>query len=550
MASYPSSYVPPSTSLPSAAVTGGEDEVIVAELVQPESLVDQTNEDDASKAGWLGFIRATPAWLVSTAVHVALLVALGLVTMTEPQKIINVLTAAVTDDRGPEIKEFVIEEVDVDVSTEMEVSADPPPALNEFEQVVESIALDVPTEAISVPIESFDLAANMAPAGDVLQSLQSMASQSLSSRGKDMREDMLRKYGGTPSSEAAVSAALKWLALHQAPNGGWTFNHASVCRGRCGNIGEPKYLRAYNAATALALLPFLGAGQTHYEGEYQQVVRKGLLFLIKNGRKGKIKGVNMLDFTEPGGRMYSHGLAAIALSEAYAMTQDPALAEPTQAALNFIVWAQGPDGGWRYQPNSPMGDTSVVGWQLMALKSGYMGHLVVPPQSISESVRYLNRVQGKNGAVYGYVAPPAPRMDDPTKLKISPACTAIGLLCRMYTGWQKGDPRLEAGVQELARIGVRRDNIYYDYYAAQVLRHHGGSEWQAFNEILRDWLVSTQSQDRGAKGSWHFPDSQSHKGPVEGGRLLSTAFATMILEVYYRHMPLYADAAAEEEFPL
>ena len=26
--------------------------------------------------------------------------------------------------------------------------------------------------------------------------------------------------------------------------------------------------------------------------------------------------------------------------------------------------------------------------------------------------------------------------------------------------------------------------------------------------------------------------------------------ATMILEVYYRHMPLYADAAAEDDFPL
>ena len=67
---------------------------------------------------------------------------------------------------------------------------------------------------------------------------------------------------------------------------------------------------------------------------------------------------------------------------------------------------------------------------------------------------------------------------------------------------------------------------------------------------LRDWLVSTQSQDPGSKGSWHFPNSASHRGPKEGGRLASTSFATMILEVYYRHMPLYADAAAEDEFPL
>ncbi len=76
------------------------------------------------------------------------------------------------------------------------------------------------------------------------------------------------------------------------------------------------------------------------------------------------------------------------------------------------------------------------------------------------------------------------------------------------------------------------------------------SQWDKFNVELRDWLVSSQSQSGGEKGSWHFPNSQSHRGPKEGGRLASTSFATMILEVYYRHMPLYADAAAEDDFPL
>jgi len=39
-------------------------------------------------------------------------------------------------------------------------------------------------------------------------------------------------------------------------------------------------------------------------------------------------------------------------------------------------------------------------------------------------------------------------------------------------------------------------------------------------------------------------------GSERGGRLYCTSMATMILEVYYRHMPIYGKQAATEEFPL
>ena len=81
--------------------------------------------------------------------------------------------------------------------------------------------------------------------------------------------------------------------------------------------------------------------------------------------------------------MYSHGLAAITLCEAYAMTHDRKLMGPAQLSLNHIVYAQDPiGGGWRYAPRQP-GDTSVVGWQLMALKSGHMAYLAVPTRDDS-----------------------------------------------------------------------------------------------------------------------------------------------------------------------
>jgi hypothetical protein len=512
----------------------------VAIPLEPVAAETQDRQEPTDARRRYLWFHAAPAWLVSMLVHVLVLLVLGLVTIADPVKIVNVLSANPNTEEGPEVEEFTIEEMDPGEVSEIEETVEPVDVTESME-IVEPTELE-PMEIASVTLDTSDLASEMAPSAVSLQTLSSMNYQPLGSRSADMKKKLLRDYGGTESSEAAVTEALKWLSRHQMPNGAWTFQHNLVCNGRCGNPGEPNRARAFNAATAMGLLPFLGAGQTHLNGEFKEVVFRGLRFLIQNGKAGKQGGLPVLDLSEGGGNMYSHGLAAIALCEAYAMTEDPELAGPAQGALNFIIYAQCRDGGWRYQPQQPDGgDTSVTGWQVMALKSGYMGHLMVPPKTIQGSMLFLDKVQSNYGALYGYTGP---------STSIRPSCTAIGLLCRMYTGWDKGHPGIVQGVDELSKVGVLKNDIYYDYYAAQVLRHYGGERWDRFNIELRDWLVSTQSQTEGEKGSWHFPNHVSHRGPKEGGRLASTAFATMILEVYYRHMPLYADAAADDDFPL
>ncbi len=507
------------------------------------------DSDSAPVASGRRFLifSAAPAWLVSTLLHVVILLALGLVTLTDPAKIVNVLSAATTGEEGPEIEEFTIEEVDPgEVAEETEEFTDPTVDVSEPMELSEPIPVEMPMEIATVAIDMADLASEMAPPAATLQTLASMQTTPMSSRSPDMKKKLLRDYGGNESSEAAVTEALKWLSRHQVSsgefNGAFTFGHHVVCNGACDHPGEEKAWKSLNAATAFGLLPFLGAGQTHYDGQFKENVRRGLLFLINNGKKGMQRGLPVLDLRDGYGNMYSHGLAAITLCEAYAMTEDPALAAPAQAALNFIIYAQCRDGGWRYSPQqADGGDTSVVGWQVMALKSGYMGHLVVPPATVQGASLFLDKVQSNGGSTYGYA--------EPSKT-FRAATSAAGLLCRMYLGWDKTHPGLQAGVKELVKKGVDKKNMYYNYYAAQVLRQNGGADWDKYNVELRDWLVSTQSKDRGASGSWHFADAAAHSGPQEGGRLASTALATMILEVYYRHMPLYADKAAEDDFPL
>ena len=169
---------------------------------------------------------------------------------------------------------------------------------------------------------------------------------------------------GKVETEVHVSAALHWLAHHQMNDGSWSLEHYD---GRCADktcTGAGR-VHADEGATALGLLPFLAAGHTHRtKGPYQTHVNAGLNWLIRQQQPdGNLaKGAEQM--------MYSHGLATIALCNAYGLSNDRKLKAAAQAAINFIVNAQNKnDGGWRYNPGDP-GDTCVTIWQVMALKSG------------------------------------------------------------------------------------------------------------------------------------------------------------------------------------
>lgn len=83
-----------------------------------------------------------------------------------------------------------------------------------------------------------------------------------------------------------------------------------------------------------------------------------------------------------------------------------------------------------------------------------------------------------------------------------------------------------------------RNNMYFNYYASQVLHHVGGPHWEKWNPKMREHLLATQATEGHEAGSWYFPEAHS----TPGGRLYTTAMATMTLEVYYRYMPLYKEA--------
>jgi hypothetical protein len=386
---------------------------------------------------------------------------------------------------------------------------------------------DVPGSAMN--IEMADIGAAIVAGGDLTKEVGGIVGRGLEGRGMAARKALVAQGGGTVQSEASVELALEWLARHQNPDGSWSFDHTkNQCQGRCGNPGN--IVKGSLGATSLAVLPFLGAGQTHKEGKYQRTVQMGLYYLITN-IKLDANGGSLMDE----GSMYSHGIGAICLCEAYAMTQDRDLMVPAQQALNFIVYAQDKvGGGWRYQPGQP-GDTSVVGWQLMALKSGHMAYLNVPPPTIAGIANFLNSTQSNSGSTYGYTGPGD-----------GMGTTAVGLLCRMYLGWKKDHPALERGVQRLGQSGPSDGTVYYNYYATQVMHHFGGEPWEKWNKVMRDRLIATQSKNDHESGSWFFKGGDH--GAERGGRLYITSLCCMTLEVYYRHLPIYGKSSIESEF--
>jgi hypothetical protein len=121
--------------------------------------------------------------------------------------------------------------------------------------------------------------------------------------------------------------------------------------------------------------------------------------------------------------------------------------------------------------------------------------------------------------------------------------TAEALLCRQYMGWPQDDARLASGVNYvgLHPISWSEPNTYYWYYGTQVMHHMEGDAWEQWNAVLRQAIPSQQLKEGQERGSW---SPRGDRWGMQAGRLYMTCLCMYMLEVYYRHLPIYSKVYA------
>ena len=327
-------------------------------------------------------------------------------------------------------------------------------------------------------------------------------------RGKPSLE-VIKQLGGSDATEKAIIAAIEWLSKVQEKDGRWDTRKFQA---------ETDY---DVGGTALALLCYYGWGARHDRpGKYQNNVKKALEWLLAQQREdGSLARRGM---------MYSHAIAAIALCEAYGITKDDKIKSSALAAIEYTINSQHQErGGWRYSPGQDS-DTSVTGWQLMALHSARMAGLELPEKPFDLARRWLDFAGGgEHGGLYGYQSPS----------DISRAMVATGMFCRQLDMVPPSSPKMIESAELMKRYPIRDNNpdLYYIYYGTLALYQHQGPIWQQWNNDLKRILPDIQIKSGSLAGSWDLSRSNT-KG---GGRIASTTLAILSLEVYYRILPMY-----------
>ncbi len=360
------------------------------------------------------------------------------------------------------------------------------------------------------------------------------------SKGGRFGDGKGRRKGGS-GTQPALDAGLKWLADHQDADGKWDCDEF-MKHDPSTDISDGAGRADHDVGvTGLALLAFLGNGNTTREGKYKHQVARAVQWLrsqqdFESGLIGEQRHTNFL---------YDHSIATLALCEAYYFSKSPILAGTAQRAVDFISQARNPYSVWRYAaPPQGDNDSSVTGWMVFALKSAEESGLKVDTAAFNDAVAWFDEVSDPVSGRVGYssIGERSSRevgVNDEYPRELSEAMTAVGLLCRFFLGQ---DPSREDAMLRHADLMLKTlpawddetghsNDLYYWYYGSYAMFQMGGKHWKAWNKAMKPAVVDSQESSGSIQGSW---DPNGPWGMI-GGRVYSTAMSILCLEVYFRY---------------
>ena len=315
----------------------------------------------------------------------------------------------------------------------------------------------------------------------------------------------LRPYPqeGDEGRIASIERALDWLATRQESRDG------SMAVGDA----SPK-TRAPLAITSLSALAWMAGGSTPTRGRHQKNVLRAVEYLLANTQRdadphpGYIK-----DQGDELSRTHGHGLATLALAEAFTMSPNSPLGSrigtTLQAAVRRIEDSQGAEGGWYYEPyRTIQHEGSVTVSLLQALRAADDVGIHVNPDTIARAVEYMGKLQILSTG----------DAEDGSKLggfrygigdsKTSIALTAAGLATLQAAGIYSG-PAFDEGYDYVWRQLLARDDTpkgneaafpYYErFYLSQALWHLRDTQrYRAWAEPQMRLLLAEQEPS----GAW------------------------------------------------
>ncbi len=319
----------------------------------------------------------------------------------------------------------------------------------------------------------------------------------------------------TPESKERVERGLKFLADQQALS-------------KDGSLGEEYKV----AITSLACLSWMAHGNTPGRGVYGENVRKGLKYILHCASKNKSGFITEEGFSKS--RMHGHGYATLFLAEVYGMTGTMSAAENKRVrdtlrnAVEIIVASQtgrgGKIGGWGYEPSNQIPDeSSVTVTAIQALRAARNAGIYVDAKVIDRAIEYVKACYDPSDGSFRYSL----AMNNPQS---SFALTAAAISVLVYAGEYEAE-EIQGGLKYMrnevkSRGRSRSGHYFYEvFYATLASYNVGGADWQTWFPRIREELVRSQRPD----GSW-----QNEYCAAYG-----TAFATLILQVPTRYLPIF-----------